>query len=110
TLESQSQSNDIDPAGPWWKKAVHNANQWSRTAWNSIRQDLGQFITVRRVDDLTALLMSPEQATRFRETLRLRIMTDQLALMMRQDKVWDAETAVLVKALETRFDPQSPQT
>src|SRR5690606_38080102 len=63
----------------------------------------------RRVDDAQALLMSPDQATRFRENLRLRIMTAQLALMMRQPKVWSTETASLVKAIESRFDQQSPE-
>src|SRR5690606_14258936 len=54
-----------------------------------------------------ALLMSPDQATRFRENLRLRIMTAQLALMMRQPKVWESETAALVKAIESRYDPKA---
>ncbi|HWL28932.1 MAG TPA: uroporphyrinogen-III C-methyltransferase, partial [Burkholderiaceae bacterium] len=81
-----------------------------RKAWEAIRQDLGQFITVRRADDPTALLMSPDQATRFRDNLRLRVMTAQLALMMRQSGVWESETAALVKALESRFDPKSAQT
>ncbi|MFW7342819.1 uroporphyrinogen-III C-methyltransferase [Pollutimonas sp. H1-120] len=98
-----------DPDAPWWKQGIDTAQQWSSSAWDAIRQDLGQFITVRRVDDATALLMSPDQAARFRETLRLRSMTAQLALLMHQPKVWDAETAVLVKALETRFDSRSQQ-
>jgi uroporphyrin-3 C-methyltransferase len=106
---SQGHSGDIDPDAPWWKQGLVTAEQWSRSAWDAISQDLGQFITVRRVDDATALLMSPDQAARFRETLRLRSMTAQLALLMNQPKVWNAETAGLVKALETRFDSRSPQ-
>src|SRR3546814_4724383 len=54
--------------------------------------------------------MSPDQATRFRETLRLRVMTAQLALMMKQAKIWQAETDALVKSIETRFDQRSQQT
>lgn len=103
-------SNPVDSSAPWWRQALDTAEHWSGNAWSSIRQDLGQFITVRRVDDPTALLMSPDQATRFRENLRLRIMTAQLALMMRQPKVWDAETQALVKALESRYDPKAKQT
>src|SRR3546814_12954783 len=37
-------------------------------------------------------------------------MTAQLALMMHQPKVWNAETATMLKAIETRFDPRSQQT
>ncbi|NGM87884.1 hypothetical protein G5B35_11265 [Parapusillimonas sp. SGNA-6] len=99
-----------DADAPWWKQGFQTAESWSRKAWEAIRQDLGQFITVRRADDPTALLMSPDQATRFRENLRLRVMTAQLALMMKQEGVWESETAALVKALESRFDPKSAQT
>jgi uroporphyrin-3 C-methyltransferase len=100
----------VDAKAPWWRQAADKADAWSRQAWTSLRTDLGQFITVRRVDDPTALLMSPDQATRFRETLRLRIMTAQLALMMRQPKVWRSETDALVKAIEMRYDPKDRQT
>lgn len=106
---SSASGGYVDPNAPWWKQGLSTAEQWSRSAWDAISQDLGQFITVRRVDDATALLMSPDQAARFRETLRLRSMTAQLALLMNQPKVWDAETAVLVKAVETRFDSRSQQ-
>jgi len=106
--ESSVDSRDsVDANAPWWKKTLATVDNWSRDAWTSVRQDLGQFITVRRVDDPTALLMSPDQATRFRENLRLRIMTAQLALMMRQPKVWESETAALVKAIENRYDPRA---
>src|SRR5690606_23662761 len=71
-------------------------------------RDLERFIVVRRVDDATAMLLSPDQAARFRENLRLRILTAQLALMMRQPTVWQTETAALVKAVESRFDERSP--
>ena len=99
--------DDVDANAPWWKKTLATMDDWSRDAWTSVRQDLGQFIAVRRVDDPVALLMSPDQATRFRENLRLRIMTAQLALMMRQPKVWESETAALVKAIESRYDPKA---
>lgn len=105
-----STESSVDPDAPWWKKGMHVASTWSSEAWSALRQDLGQFIAVRRVDDTTALLMSPEQSARFRENLRMRIMTAQLALMMRQPKIWQTETAALVQAIESRFDQNSPQS
>lgn len=99
-----------DPDAPWWQQTLHHANAWSRSAWNSLGTELEHLISIRRVDDTTALLLSPDQASRLRENLRLRIMTAQLALMMRQPGVWHTETASVVKALELRFDPQSAQT
>jgi uroporphyrin-3 C-methyltransferase len=104
------QSGGVNADAPWWKQGLQTAQDWSQSAWDSVRQDLGQFITVRRVDDATALLVSPDQATRFRETLRLRVMTAQLALMMRQPKVWQAETEKLVQAVQSRYDSRSPQS
>lgn len=110
TAQASSDNPLPDANAPWWQQSLDSARNWSQDAWQAIRQDLGQFITVRRVDDATALLMSPDQATRFRETLRLRVMTAQLALMMKQPKIWKAETAALVTSIETRFDERSAQT
>lgn len=95
---------------PWWQRAWETARGWSHDAWTSVRRDLGQFIDVRRVDDASALLMSPDQAGRFRENLRTRVMTAQLALMMRQPEVWKTETEAIVRAVETRYDQASPLT
>lgn len=94
----------------WWKEAWETTRDWSSDALRSMREDLGQFIDVRRVDDANALLMSPDQAARFRENLRTRIMTAQLALMMRQPEIWKAETEAVVRAIETRYDEASPLT
>ena len=97
-------------ADTWWERAFDTSREWAREAWGSLRSDLGDFIEVRRVDDASALLMSPDQAARFRESLRTRIMTAQLALMMRQVEVWRTETEAIVKAIETRYDESSSMT
>lgn len=104
----------VPPAGTaertWWQEAWETTRDWSQSAWGSLREDLGEFIDVRRVDDASALLMSPDQAARFRENLRTRVMTAQLALMMRQPEVWNTEMAAVVRAIETRYDQNSPMT
>lgn len=105
TLPPDTQQEDN-----WWSKAWSTTRDWSSSAWDSLRDDLGQFIEVRRVDDASALLMSPDQASRFRDNLRTRIMTAQLALMMHQPEVWKTETEAVVKAIESRFDDSSAMT
>lgn len=115
TAQREQPAPTVPPAtqgaeAAWWERAIDTTREWSRQAWDSVRTDLGQFIDVRRVDDASALLMSPDQATRFRESLRTRIMTAQLALMMRQPQVWKTETEAIVKAIETRYDESSPLT
>lgn len=94
----------------WWKKTIDTTRSWSVSAALALKHDLGQFVSVRRVDDATALLISPDQATRFRDNLRLRIMTSQLALMMGQAEVWETETSSVLHAIESRFDQQSGLT
>ena len=96
-----------DPADPWWKQGMASVADWSRQTWWTIKQDLGNFINVRRVDDAAALLMSPEQAGSLRDKLRLRLMTAQLALLMKQPDVWNTETRAVVQLLQARYDINS---
>jgi len=96
-----------DPAAPWWKQGMASVADWSRQTWWTIKQDLGNFINVRRVDDAAALLMSPEQAGSLRDKLRLRLMTAQLALLMKQPDVWNTETRAVVQLLQARYDINS---
>ncbi|WP_397473061.1 uroporphyrinogen-III C-methyltransferase [Pusillimonas sp.] len=97
----------VDPSAPWWKQSMSSAAEWSRHTWFNIKQDLAGFISVRRVDDAAALLMSPEQAGSLRDKLRLRLMTAQLALLMKQPDVWATETRAVVQLLQARYDINS---
>lgn len=67
-------------------------------------------IHVQRVGDASALLVSPEQAAQLRANLRSRLLTAQLALVMRQASLWKAELTSIEAALVSRYDPQSPDT
>jgi len=103
----QQASAELPADASWWARSWNAVEQWSAEAWRSVTHDLGQFVSVRRVDDAAALLMSPDQAARLRENLRLRIMTAQLAMMMNQSSVWQTELDAVITALEKRFDLQS---
>ncbi|HHU93792.1 MAG TPA: hypothetical protein GXX62_01715 [Alcaligenaceae bacterium] len=100
-----TEATPLEGEGPWWQQTLDSAMDLTQKGWHTIRQDLGQFVSVRRVDDSAALLMSAEQAERFRDNLSLRVTMAQLALMTKQPKVWDAEMGRIVEALEQRFDP-----
>lgn len=109
--EQSPRMSDTDVASDiWWKGMLERGQQWTLHTLSSLRYELGQFISIRRVDDAAALLISPDQASRFRDSLRQRIMTAQLALMMDQSLVWETETDSLLQAIESRFDPQSALT
>ncbi|CAM5401656.1 Uroporphyrin-3 C-methyltransferase OS=Eoetvoesiella caeni OX=645616 GN=DFR37_103342 PE=4 SV=1 [Eoetvoesiella caeni] len=99
-----------DPNASWWRRSLDASRQWVAEGWSMVRHDLGSLLSVRRVQDSSALLLSPDQAGQLRENLRLRVMTAQLALMMRQPSVWSSEMQVLVKALASHFDTKAVQT
>lgn len=98
-----------DPQAVWWQKALNTLERWGIQTWRSVSHDLGQFVSIRRVDDAAALMMSPDQAARFRESLSLRVMTAQMAMMMNQSELWQKELAAIGERLERRFDKQSPK-
>lgn len=93
-----------DAEASWWRQALDQAQVWSVQAWTSVSQDIHRLIEVRRVDDASVLLMSPDQASRLRDNLRLRVMTARLALLMRQPDVWQSELKAVQDALDSRFD------
>jgi len=100
----------VDASAPWWRRGLDRAERWAGEAWTMLRQDVRGLVDVRRVSDSAALLMSPSQAGQLRENLRLRVMTAQLALMMRQPEIWTSELQAVGTALETHFDGQSERT
>lgn len=87
-----------------WRHAVSHAWAWTRNTAGDLTHDLRGLFDVRRVDDTAALLMSPDQALRFREGLKQRAVTAQLALMMHQPKIWQTELAQVAKSIDQRYD------
>ena len=76
----------------------------------ALAHELGGLITIQRVDEPAALLLSPEQADQVRGTLRQRLLTAQLAMLMRQPSVWKSELDNVGSTLSKYFDGRSPDT
>lgn len=110
TPPAAAQDNAAQADTSWWGQTMAAVRTWSADAWASFANDLGKFVSVRRVQDPEALLMSPDQASQLRENLRLRVMTAQLALLMHQPELWKTETQALVKAIDTRYDGRADDT
>lgn len=108
TRDSVTDTPPTDKASAsWWQRGLHQSKLWAERALGVLRDDIDRFVSVRRVDDATALFISPDQASQFRDHLRLRVMTAQMALIIGRTSIWEAETTALQQAMEGRFDEQS---
>lgn len=101
--------DELSADASWWERGWNTVNRWGVQAWRSLSHDLGQFVSIRRVDDAAALMMSPEQAANLRENMSLRVMTAQLAMMMNQADLWQKELEALDERVSRRYDQQSAQ-
>lgn len=95
---------------PWWQRWRAEVVSWPGRAGSALAQELGGLITIQRVDEPAALLLSPEQADQVRGTLRQRLLTVQLAMLMRQPAIWKSELDNVGVTLSKYFDSRSPDT
>ncbi|KRC76676.1 putative uroporphyrinogen-III C-methyltransferase [compost metagenome] len=95
---------------PWWQRWRAEVASWPGRAGSALAHELGGLITIQRVDEPAALLLSPEQADQVRGTLRQRLLTAQLAMLMRQSPVWKSELENVGVTLSKYFDNRSPDT
>ncbi|MBO9332395.1 heme biosynthesis operon protein HemX [Achromobacter sp. HZ01] len=95
---------------PWWQRWRAEMASWPGRAGSALAHELGGLITIQRVDEPAALLLSPEQADLVRGSLRQRLLTAQLAMLMRQPSVWKSELDNVGTTLAKYFDSRSPDT
>jgi len=94
----------------WWQRWHAEVASWPARAGSAIAHEFGDLIRVQRVDEPAALLLSPEQAAMTRATLRQRLLTMQLAMLMRQQPLWKSELDNVQDTLARYFDTRSPDT
>lgn len=95
---------------PWWEGVIKSTTAWSQTALSVLGRELAELVSIQRVSDANALLLSPEQGTLLRANLRTRVLTAQMALLMNQAPVWKTELTAIDQSLLVRFDPKAPDT
>ena len=111
----------VASAKPSPADSTHAGQVWWESAWRQIQvslkhtaivlvRELSDVISVQRVTDKDALLMSPEQGTLLRANLRARILTAQMALLMHQSTIWRLELSSIESAVASRYDAKSPET
>lgn len=94
----------------WWDLAWRKTVLWSKAVAVFVAKELASVVSIQRVTDASALLMSPEQGAQLRANLRTRVLTAQMALLMHQPSVWRAEIASIEASLTTRYDPKAVDT
>ena len=52
--EAAAAPADLPDDAPWWERSWNTVEQWGSSAWRSVSHDLGQFVSIRRVDDAAA--------------------------------------------------------
>ncbi len=86
-----------NPNAPWW-----------RNAWNRTLSGLKGMVEIRHLNSSDALLMSPEQAFYVRENLRLHLLSARVALMQRQNDIYQNDLAASENAVRQHFDAATP--
>ncbi|OZI23580.1 heme biosynthesis operon protein HemX [Bordetella genomosp. 9] len=101
---------DVPADAAWWQRWRAEIASWPGRAGSALTHELGDLVRVQRVDEPAALLLSTEQADQLRSTLRQRLLTVQLALLMRQPAIWKSELDTITRTLDTYYDRRSPDT
>lgn len=106
----QAVTTDLLASEAWWDLAWRKTVLWSKAVTVFVAKELASVVSIQRVTDASALLMSPEQGAQLRANLRTRVLTAQMALLMHQPSVWRAEIASIEASLTTRYDPKAVDT
>lgn len=94
----------------WWETVWRQVRASTKSSAAFVMSELSDVISVQRVTDKNALLMSPEQGTLLRANLRARLLTAQMALLMHQSAIWQLELTTIESAVASRYDAKSPET
>lgn len=98
----------------WWTQAadrsIASLKQVTKNIATALARELSGVVSIQRVTDANALLLSPEQGAQLRANLRTRLLTAQMSLLMHQTSVWKTELNAVESSLLERFDPKSVDT
>jgi len=94
----------------WWEVALERTLSWSKSFAVIVAREFSGVVSIQRMSDANALLMSPEQGALLRANLRTRVLTAQMALLMHQSPIWKTELTQIEQSLTARYDPKSSET
>ena len=103
-------SQTVDSTKLWWETLLDRSLSWSKSAAVIVVREFAEVVSIQRVSDANALLMSPEQGGLLRANLGTRVLTAQMALLLHQAPVWKAELSKIEQSLKVRFEQNSSDT
>lgn len=77
---------------------------WFARAFAAVRDELGKFVRVQRVDRPDALLLAPDQAYFLRENLKLRLTAARAAALNRQSAMMRSDLTLAINSIDRFFD------
>jgi uroporphyrin-III C-methyltransferase len=100
---ARSQPDALPGDAPWFDRVAHAWRYW----WRGVTEDMRALVRVRRVDQPTAQMLSPEQAYFVRENLKLRLLSARWALLSRQFTLAQTDLSQAQALINANHDKQS---
>ncbi|MCR4159782.1 uroporphyrinogen-III C-methyltransferase [Kerstersia gyiorum] len=107
-IARHNSSETLPEDAAWWTRWQAVVSDWAGDVTDAIGQELRGFVSVQRVGNPDALRLSPEQGAYLRNGVRTRLLTAQLALMMRQAEVWKGEIEAVRSIVADYYDGRTP--
>lgn len=82
---------------------------WLEQFAGGIGRQLSSLVSVRRIDNADAMLVSPDQGYFVRENVKLRLLSARLSLLSRSEPALKSDLHAADTALGRYFDPASPK-
>lgn len=83
------------------------SSSWFGRAWQELRRDLKDLIRIRELDGTEVALLSPQQATFARESLRLRLLAARTSLLARDETTFKDDIRAAREIVGKYFDPKA---
>ncbi|MFC3146545.1 uroporphyrinogen-III C-methyltransferase [Piscinibacterium candidicorallinum] len=95
---------------PEAKKAVEPGSSWWDRFSADVTREFTELVSIRKLSGNEVLLMTPDQARLYRDTLRLKLANARLALMARNQQLLRSDLARIDVAVSRSADPRSKLT
>jgi uroporphyrin-III C-methyltransferase len=83
------------------------SSSWFGRAWADLKRDMKDLIRIRELEGNEVALLSPQQATFARESLRLRLLAARTSLLARDETTFKEDVRAARELIGKYFDPKA---